>query len=168
MIFQAFRSIQQPWMSVLWQVSLVEHIKWQSSWGKFNLGRLFIFWGRNWAACWRWGLHNCLIATSFQVRFLLRLPWYGDFPCDLPFWPGLETPKILKTTTMPPQLHSDHRGSNQLLSLPSAALLQNPNHLHKCKTASHHALCPCLSSSFVYELISSVSVTPLLEVSLEL
>lgn len=121
-------------MSVLRQVSLVEHIKWQSSWGKFNPGRSFIFWGGNWAAWWCCGLHSCLIATTFQVRYLLRLSWCGDFPCDLPIQPGLATPKILKPTIMPPQLHSDHRGSNQLLSLPSVALLQNPSHLHKCQT----------------------------------
>lgn len=41
--FSAFRSIQHSWMSVLWQVSLVEHIKWQSNWEKFNLERFFIF-----------------------------------------------------------------------------------------------------------------------------
>lgn len=47
----------------------------------------------------------CLIATTFQVRSLLRLYWHGDFSCDLPIGPGLETPKIPKTTILPPRLH---------------------------------------------------------------
>lgn len=120
-------------MSVLWQVSLVEHTtNGRAVEENLNLGDFFIFWGGNWAEWWD---HSCFIATTFQVRSLLRRPWCGDFPCDLPIRPGLEPPKILKTTIMPPQLHSDHRGSNRLLSLPSVVLLQNRDHLHKCQTA---------------------------------
>lgn len=167
MIFQAFRSIQQPWMSVLRQVSLVEHIKWQSSWGKFNPGRSFIFWGGNWAAWWCCGLHSCLIAATFQIRYLLRLSWCGDFPCDLPIQPGLETPKILKTTTTSVAFGSPWQ---QSVALPAISGItpepQSSPQMSDCH--SLHAFCPRLSSSFVYELISSMSVIPLLEVSQEL